>query len=410
MTRTMDHRGLTRAGIHTAYLLLALLVLSAIARPLAAHQIGQSYLYLQVTETALTGRFEIALVDLNPALGLEGTPREITAENVAEHAQFLRDYYLEKVAISGEAGPLEIDFSGQAAPVVRAGYVNLPFAIRGYETVPRTLTFEYSALFDEDPDHRGFVLIESNWATGTFANEAGISLVFSPDARTDSLDLTSKGRLQGFIAVIKLGMEHIWEGVDHVLFLIALLIPAVMKREEGRWQPVESFRPALMNVVKIVTAFTVAHSITLSLAALGIFDLPGRLVEIVIAASIAIAAADILFPIFRGRVWLVVLGFGLFHGFGFAGALSGMGVFGEYLWMPLLAFNLGVEIGQIVIVALVFPVLYLFRRWWVYAKLGMPVVAVFLILISLAWVSERTFDIDIPITETVKPIVERVLS
>ncbi len=132
--------------------------------------------------------------------------------------------------------------------------------------------------------------------------------------------------------------------------------------------------------------------------------------EVIIAGSIAIAAADILVPIFRGRIWLVVLGFGLFHGFGFAGALGEMGVFGEHVWLPLLAFNLGVEIGQVVIVAIIFPILYLLRNLALYRKLVMPAGAVFLILISLVWVTERSTDIDIPLSELAQPIVERIRS
>ena len=388
---------------------MVLALLAALPTAVSAHFVGQSYLYLQVTESDLTGRFEIALEDLNPALGLSGTPREITAGNVRDHLDFLRDYVSQKIVISADGVPLDITFLDTDRPV-GAGYVRLPFDISGYHTVPEQLTFEYSVLFDEEPTHQGFVLIESNWATGTFANEAGISLVFSPEDRTDTLDLTTKGRWKGFVAVVRLGMEHIWEGVDHILFLIALLLPAVMKREDGQWKPVDSFGTALVNLVKIVTAFTVAHSVTLSLAALGHVSLPSRLVEVIIALSIAIAAFDILKPIFHSKVWLVVLGFGLFHGFGFAGALSEMGVFGEYVWLPLLAFNLGVEIGQVVIVAIVFPILYLLRRFVLYPKLFMPAGALFLIAVSLAWVTERSLDIDLPIGELPVVIFERLAS
>lgn len=388
---------------------LALTLLAALPSSATAHVIGQSYLYLQVTESDVTGRFEIALKDLNPALGLSGTPREITKENVRDHEEFLRDYVSRNIVITANGKPLDINFLDTDKPV-GVGYVRLPFDLSGYETVPTQLTFEYSILFDEDPSHMGFVLIESNWATGTFNNEAGISLTFSPDDRSDTLDLTTKGRWKGFVAVIRLGMEHIWGGVDHILFLIALLLPAVMKREEGRWVPVDSFGPALLNVIKIVTAFTVAHSVTLSLAALGVIELPSRLVEVIIAVSIAIAAFDILRPVFHSKIWLVVLGFGLFHGFGFAGALSEMGVFGEYVWLPLLAFNLGVEIGQVVVVAIVFPILFLLRRFWLYPKLIMPAGAVFLIAISLAWVIERTFDINIPMGKLPVMLYETVTS
>ena len=400
----------SNAALARRAILAAALVIGAFgAVQVQAHTVGQSYLYLQVYERSLTGRFEIALEDLNPALGIEGTDREITEANLDEQIGFLQDYYLGKVTISADGSELPITFREHDFLPVNDGYVLLPFDIGGYDSVPERLTFDYSVLFDEDPSHRGFVLIETNWATGTFANEAGISLVFSPDSRRHSLDLTTTGRWRGFVAVVGLGIDHIWEGIDNILFLIALLLPAVMTREDGKWRPIDRFGPALLNVIKIVTAFTVAHSLTLSLAALGVIELPGRFVEVVIAASIAIAAADILIHIFRGRVWLVVLGFGLFHGFGFAGALSEMGVLGEHLWLPLLAFNLGVEIGQVVIVAVVFPILFLLRRLPAYVRFLMPAGAVFLILVSAAWVAERSLDIDIPMSELVTPIIDKVL-
>jgi hypothetical protein len=159
-----------------------------------------------------------------------------------------------------------------------------------------------------------------------------------------------------------------------------------------------------------VTAFTVAHSVTLSLAALGILDLPGAFVEVVIAASIAIAAGDILVPLFRGRIWLVVFGFGLFHGFGFAGALSEMGVLGEHLGLSLFAFNLGVEIGQVVIVATIFPLLFLLRRVTWYRKLFLPAAAVFMILVSSAWVVERAFGVNFEMTRRAKTIIGSLFS
>ncbi len=389
---------------------LAILTFALTASVGRAHNLGESYLYLQVRSDSISGRFEIALSDLNPALGLAGTDREITSDNFTENVPFLQEYYLEHVTISAGQKRLSIEFHDAGLLEARGGYALLPFELRGFTTVPNDLSFDYSVLFDEEPSHRGFLLIESNWATGTFANENQISLVFSPSSRRQDFDLTSSGLWQGFRAVVGLGVEHIWMGVDHVLFLFALLLPAVLRRKDGQWQPVEGFSVALMQVIKIVTAFTVAHSVTLSLAALGILDLPGAFVEVVIAASIAIAAGDILVPLFRGRIWLVVFGFGLFHGFGFAGALSEMGVLGEHLGLSLFAFNLGVEIGQVVIVAAIFPLLFLLRRFTWYRKLFLPAAAVFMILVSSAWVVERAFGVNFEMTRRAKTIIGSLFS
>jgi hypothetical protein len=389
--------------------LLAGLGLVLFATPEArAHNLGESYLYLQIYRDNVTGRFEIALEDLNPALGLTGTDREITAENLDDNIDFLRQYYLDNVEISTEEGPLPIRFTSDDVLKVGEGFALLSFDM-GLDAVPEVMTFDYSVLFDEEPSHRGFLIVEYNWATGTFANENQISLVFSPSDREQDFIPTSSGRMRGFLAVVGLGTEHIWMGFDHVMFLVALLLPAVLRRDDGRFLAVEGFTPALIHVVKIVTAFTVAHSVTLSLAALGLVRLPGRLVEVVIAASIAVAAADLLFPVFKGRVWLVVFGFGLFHGFGFAGALSEMGVLGEYLGLSLFGFNLGVEIGQVVIVMILFPVLFLFRRWPLYRNALLPVAAVSMILVSGAWMVERSFDVDIPMSELVRPYIKQMI-
>lgn len=394
-------------GIFPRALWAALVLSSTLAAH--AHNIGESYLYLQVYQETVTGRFEVALSDLNQALGLAGTELEITAANLNERIGFLQDYYLQHVRISNPQGPLSIDFTEHRILDANGGYALLSFDLGGLTGVPKTLRFDYSVLLDEEADHRGFLLVEHNWATGTFANENQISAIFSPSTRHQELDLTTSGRLKGFLAVVHLGIEHIWEGVDHILFLVALLLPAVLRRENGAWKPVEKFTPALINVVKIVTAFTVAHSITLTLASLGIVDLPGRLVEVIIAASIAIAAADLIFPVFRGRVWLVVVGFGLFHGFGFAGALSEMGILREHLGLSLFGFNLGVEIGQIAIVAALVPILFLLRRQGFYRKLVLPAAAALMILVSCAWVIERAFDVDLPIRELLPSAVQKVI-
>ena len=199
-------------------------------------------------------------------------------------------------------------------------------------------------------------------------------------------------------------------GFDHVMFLVALILPSVLVRKDGQWRGIADFRPALFNVFKIVTAFTVAHSVTLTLASLGIVHLPSRFVEVAIAASIAIAAADILFPLFGGRIWVIVFGFGLFHGFGFAGALEEMGVLRENLGLSLFGFNLGVEIGQLVIVAVLFPLLFGLRRITAYRQLLLPAAAAAMIVVSMGWVVERSLDMKLPRPRALVSKIRHVLS
>jgi hypothetical protein len=387
--------------------LLALVV--SITPAARAHNLGDSYLYLKIYEKTVTGRFEIALSDLNSALGLPGTEGEITAQKLDRRIGFLQDYYLEHVRISTAGRPLTIRFTRHGLLDARGGYVLLHFELDGLDGVPDTLTFDYSVLFDEEPSHRGFVLVEHNWATGTFANENQVSLVFSSNSRRQKLDLTSTGRLRGFLAVARLGAEHLVLGVDHVMFLFALLLPTALRREGGRWRPTETFAPALGNVLRIVTAFLVAHSLAFSLSAPGLVSLPGRLVETAIALSITLAAVNLLVPLFLGRLWWIVFGLSLFHGFGFAAALQDLGVLDDRLGLSLLAFNLGAEIGQVAVAAALLAVLFPLRRLRVYHKALLPLAAAGMILVSGVWAVERAFGVDVPMGELLPGAVQGAL-
>jgi hypothetical protein len=374
-----------------------------------AHSAGHSYLYLQIYPDSVTGRFEIALSDLNPALGLSGTELEITADNLDQRIGFLQDYFLEHVSIFDGERELSIEYTTHDLLNAEGGYVLMPFTLGGLDRVPDTLTFEYAVLFDEDPDHHGFLLVEHNWATGTFANENQVSLVFTPDSRRQDFDLTSSGRMRGFMALVHLGAEHMILGLDHVFFLLALLLPVALRREKNTWQPIETVQPVLWNVLVIVTAFAAAHLVALFLGALGLLRLPEALVETVIAGSTTLAALNLLFPIFCGRVWWIVFGLSLFHGMGFAGALMGLGAVDDHLGLSVLGFNLGIEIGQLLIVAVVVPVLYAVRRLDLYRNIVLKIAAVGMILVSGVWVVERAFGVDIPMRELLPSWAQKVL-
>jgi hypothetical protein len=184
---------------------------------------------------------------------------------------------------------------------------------------------------------------------------------------------------------------HIWSGFDHILFLLALLLPSVLWREQNAWQPVGEFRKALINVLKVVTAFTLAHSITLSLATLGFVHLPSRLTESAIAASVVIAAANNVVPLFSRREWMVAFGFGLIHGFGFASGLSDMGITRENLAVAVLGFNVGVEAGQLAIVSAFLPVAFALRTSWVYPRVVLAGGSCAIVLVAALWLIERAF-------------------
>jgi hypothetical protein len=176
------------------------------------------------------------------------------------------------------------------------------------------------------------------------------------------------------------------------VFLLSLLLPAVGVWAGRRWQPVETFGQAFWDVLRIVTAFTVAHSITLSLAALGLVSLPSRLVESCIAASVVLAALNNVWAVFHGRRWMVAFAFGLIHGFGFASVLVDLGLPQGALALALLGFNLGVEAGQLAIVAAFLPTAFLLRRSAFYRRVVLLGGSLAIALVAGIWLAERVFE------------------
>ncbi|MDT7827315.1 HupE/UreJ family protein [Pricia sp. S334] len=382
-----------------------------------AHRPDRSLIYLRVYETAgIEGRFEIMATDLDRYLGLElgkhpsagevAVYRDRIQEYLLEHSGFTSVYGKHKIIFTGEISTLYIDFGS---------FVAIHFELDNTEKIPDRLEVTYSVFFDQNPLHSNGLGMEYNWKAGLINNEKIIALEFSPKQSTKTLDLTDTSVWKGFVAMVEQGAWHIWIGLDHILFLVALILPSVVRRRKitsasdklkaitsvspgWKWVAVQKFKPAFWYIIKIVTFFTIAHSITLSLASLNIVNLPSRWVESIIAFSIGLAAYHNIKPIFISREWVIAFVFGLFHGFGFATVLSELGFKGENLSLSLLGFNIGVELGQIVIIMLIFPVLYLIRKSKRYPKF-MVWLSILLIIISLYWFIERVFDIDMPLDE-----------
>lgn len=197
-------------------------------------------------------------------------------------------------------------------------------------------------------------------------------------------------------SLFHLGMRHIAEGTDHLLFLLVLLLPAPLLAAGGRWVGSAGVRRSVMHILGIVTAFTLGHSITLTLAALGFVAMPTRLVEVLIAVSILVSAVHALRPIFPGREAFIAGFFGLIHGLAFAATLDRLGLDWRDRVAGILAFNLGIEAMQMLVVLAVLPSLMLMSRTRAYPALriggGLLAGAA-----SLGWIAERLLDIRTPV-------------
>jgi hypothetical protein len=211
-----------------------------------------------------------------------------------------------------------------------------------------------------------------------------------------------------FSSLFRLGMHHIAEGTDHLLFLLVLLLPAPLVLTGRNWGGPAGVRPSLLRILSIVTAFTIGHSITLSLAALSAVNVPARPVEVLIAASILISAVHAYRPVFPGREEWIAAFFGLIHGMAFAAALDRLGMGHWDRIVGILAFNLGIEAMQMLAVVAILPSLMLLST-----MRGYPIVrmggAVFAGLVSAAWIVERLFDLSTPVDAIVNALARHAL-
>ena len=232
--------------------------------------------------------------------------------------------------------------------------------------------------------HREFVLILDERGSSVVkkllnAKDDTVEVDASDQGANGAASTTAPGAPPTFFGFVKLGIGHIWTGYDHLLFLFALLVVC------------GSFR----SIVAIVSCFTVAHSLTLALATLNVVNLPSRITEPAIAASVVFVGVENLLrrgveP--RGR-WALTFAFGLIHGFGFASVLRDLGVGGrgQGIAMPLFTFNLGVEIGQVAVAAVVLPVVWRLRKNETFARRGPIVFSAMVAAAGLYWLLERTF-------------------
>ena len=366
--------------------LLAGLLLLSCATLAGAHKASDAYLTLERDGQALHGQWDIALRDLDAELPLDANgDGEITGGELRARHDDITAYALARLSVEsgGAACPLAVT-RHLVDTHTDGAYAVLALEGRCAEPGP-TLRIDYRLFHEVDRQHRGLLNLVEHGASR--------STIFTADAPRAAVGGDAGGPLAQLATYVHEGVWHIWLGYDHILFLLSLLLPAVLVRRGGQWLAVASFRAALVDVTKVVTAFTVAHSITLSLAALGVVALPSRVVESAIALSVVLAALNNVFPVVAHGRWLAAFGFGLLHGFGFAGALQDLGLPAGSLALSLAGFNVGVELGQLAIVAVFLPAAFLLRGTRAYRRGFLTAGSMAIAAIAAVWLAERAFDV-----------------
>lgn len=353
-----------------------------------AHPVGTSGLFVTIHETSVEAQFQIGLARLDEAMGVDLT----TDRAVLVAAERIERYVGERFSISDDRGALALAYGEPVIEVIN-GEPAVVIDVLGTPSggaVSGAVVLDSTVLTQELPEHRVYVALISDWTGGHVVE--GEPVILAVLDGTSAEVVVARGDASwwtGFGATLVLGMQHIAEGTDHMLFLIVLMLSAPLiaarARFGWRWSGVRRIPPTIGRTALIVTAFTLGHTVTLALVSLGLLSFPTEPVEVLVAISIAIAAAHAIKPLLpRGEI-LVAGVFGLVHGTAFATTILELQLSQGATIAAIIGFNVGVELAQLVVVALVLPLVILLSRSSA-ATIVRIAIAAFAIVASAAWV------------------------
>lgn len=350
-----------------------------------AHGLGTSQIHLRLEDARLEGEWDLDPRDAARVVGLvPGRSAADSWRHLRPREAELRSRMAEALTLAADGVPCAVtldDASMSWHPGEDFVRVRVTALCHG---VPRRLTLGSRLLFDLDPAHRTYFSVADARTTSAGVLRATLRSATFDVRRFDAGAIAAEFLREGV---------GIWSGLDHLLLLFALLLPAPLIRSGGAWSPRPDLGAAARQVVRVVTAFTFAHSLTMVLSFYGVLVPPSRWVETVIALSVFAAAWNNLRPFLPGRGWAIALGFGLVHGLGFAGALKNLALPRRAAGLALGAFNVGVELGQLAIVAAALPVLYLASRRAAYPRWGLGAGSLLIAWMALVWSLERGFSL-----------------
>jgi hypothetical protein len=375
---------------------LFVLVGVVLAAPLArAHGGDTTYIVLTPSGATLEGSANFDLVDVE---GIVQVPRQDLI--LGRHRDKVAAYLAKNLTLSDGTGPCPIESSTDTMEFDSNLRLSFKFVARCAHVVER-IDVGFHIFFDAAVYYLGIVRLEgashetqmftSGHRTGTFVLPSAAGAGGAVDTKARAPDAGGSWSLRGLLSSVRAGALHIWSGADHILFLLALLMTSVVVRAPGGWAPRPDLRASLVDVAKIVTGFTVTHSVTLSLAALGLLTPAPRVIEPAIAASVAVAALDNVrpLPFLNGKKWGLASTLGLLHGFGFASGLNELVMPKGSLLETLVGFALGVELGQAIFVSAFVPAAFALRKTTLYRRWVIPGGSTAIAALALVWMVQR---------------------
>lgn len=361
----------------------------------SAHQMPYAAILLDFGRDGVSAELILPLQELE--LGFQQPMLDHPEQVLPKYNLALREYLLAHVHPTTpdglpwtvEVNGLEVQVKEQPFDLVAHLWMQPPAGASS-----RQFKLNYDVIVHEVISHKAYVFVRNDWNEARFRPKDQVPpmpeaigliryLVYSVD-----INRTSGSFWRGFGSVMGLGVQHIAGGLDHLLFLFVLLLPAPLLAAGRRWGGFRGLRPSFVQLLKIITAFTIGHSLTLLIGGMGWVRLPQRPVEILIAVSILVSAIHAIRPIFAGREPWVAGGFGLVHGLAFSASIAEFGFTPWHLAMTILSFNLGIEIMQFAVVLMVIPLLILLGRSQTYAPVRV-VGASLAAVAALAWIGAR---------------------
>ncbi|MEU4657419.1 HupE/UreJ family protein [Streptomyces sp. NPDC023723] len=375
----------------TIFLISAFLLVGGLASPAGAHPMSTSAVLLDIRDDRVEGEIELPIDRLAIAVD-----RDLARTSVlGTDRTFLHQYAARHISAAGADGTAwKVTLgTGSVRTIDGVAHLVYPLAITPPDGGDVTdFDLRYDIIVEELLTHDIVVTVRYDFDRSILSSDDAETLgIMDRDTTSLKVPAGEGSWVQGFLGTAGLGIQHVGEGADHLLFLLMLLVPAPLLASGGRWRTAAapSARRSFVRVVHVVSAFAVGHSLTLALAAFGVIDAPTRPVETLIAFSIAVSAVHAIRPLVARGEPLIAAGFGLVHGMAFASLIGELGVDRGSLVTTLLGFNLGIEVTQLLVVALMMPSLIVLSRTAVYPVFRLGIAALGLVF-SVSWMLERS--------------------
>lgn len=406
---------------------LVTLCLGSLPGLVSAHPMPNSVLLLDIQSDGVTGELQLPLSELQLAFGHSVNQHpETLIDRLGPELRAYIQKHIRPVSADGRAWHVavgEMQVNSVEQPYTGIYHeLTAQLKLQAPAGAPlRRFTLTYDLIIHQVVTHKALVSIRQDWETGQFGDQPAQVGVIQLDVVNNTIppliiEQATGSAWQGFRGMVALGMQHIADGTDHLLFLLVLLLPAPLLVTSGsgpqrrarrfRWNRFGGVRYSLKRLLLIVTAFTLGHSLTLLAGALGWLRLPSQPVEVLIAVSILVSAVHAVRPLFPGREAWVAAGFGLIHGLAFAGTLTNLHLDAGPMALSILGFNLGIELMQVGIIALVIPWLILLSQTPYYGGFRWAG-AVFAGVAATAWILERVSGEPNAVTAAVAQVAQQ---